>query len=342
MSIQASAYVQLHPSFVEPELLLQYSQASGFIDLLSGGSLRTRLGNDDLLVYMRQLNVRTKAAAGTAGGFQELPGVDIAASMFSTATYNLKTRAQYDHHDVSAAGRWGFSAPEAYRLAQRQANFQLCRDATLYGMNPQYGEGIVNASGATAVNLPPDSNGVDYVTGYDNGEMAFFLAQVILGIKTRTLQLGMGKQFTFLGPQRTLGLFEYNVVQLTQFQRTGAGTASTVETLKAIAQANGDQVGWAYDDTLIGKGSGGSDLVVCVMPELDTPAEGGINTNVFAGVTPANKVCVTQYCDMAAPREITTPLPGGATDVVTEWRISSGWAPRGQAVTLISMPYTAS
>ena len=338
MAIQASAFITLTPAFMEPEFLVQYSQPSGFIDLLAGGALRAKLAENDLLVYMKQLNLRTKMAAGQSGGFQELPGADIAASMISTTTYMLKTRSQYDHHDVSAGGVWGFAVPETYRLANRQGNFQLCRDAALFGMNPQNGEGLLNAPGATAVNLPPDSFGNTTASTYDNGQMAFFLAQVILAIKTRTLQLGIGKKFTILGPQRILGTFEYNVVQLTQFQRPGAGTASTRETLDAITQANGDIVEWGYDDTLQGAGAAGTDAVLVVMPEVSNPQnENPINTNAFAGVVPGTTLCVTQYCDMAAPREIISPLPGGATDVVTEWRISSGWAPRPQSVTIISM-----
>lgn len=340
MSIQAHAFVTLNPSYTEPEMLVQYSQASGFVDTLAGSQMRVRLPEDALVVYMKQLNLRTKIASGQAGGFQELPGIDIAASMLSAPTYLLKTRVEYDHHDVAAGARWGFAVPEAYRLGSRQANFQLARDAVLFGMNPQNGEGLLNAPGALATNLPPDSNGATTVVTYDNGEMAFYLASVILGIKTRTLQLGMGKKFTILGPQRTLGLFEYNVVQLTQFQRIGAGSASTAETLKSIVQANGDLVTWAYDDTLIGAGTGGADAVIVVAPEISKPdKQGPVDTNVFAGITPATDVCTTAYCDMAAPREIISPLPAGATDVVTEWRISSGWAPRGQAMTIISMPY---
>lgn len=341
MSLQAQAYMTLNPSFMEPELLMQYTQSSGFIDTLAGSEFRTRLSNDDLLVYMRQVNLRTKIAAGTAGGYQELPGIDIAASMISTPSYLLKTRAQYDHHDVAAGARWGIAVPEAYRLGMRQANFQMARDATLFGMNPQNGEGLLNAQDSLHTNLPPDSNGNTTVQTYDNGQMAFYLSQVILAIKTRTLQLGMGKKFTIIGPQRVLGLFEYDVVQLTQFQRPGAGTASTAETLKAIVQANGDIVTWAYDNTLEGAGDGGADAVIINMPELDKPRGAGnsIDTNAFAGLTPGNKVCATAYCDMAAPREIISPLPAGATDVVSEWRITSGWAPRGTSITVVSMPY---
>ena len=336
--LQANAYVTLNPSFIEPDFLLQYSQASGFVDTLADGQLRVRLAEDDLIVYMKQLNLRTKMSAGTASS-NELPGVDISATMISAPTYLQKVRAQYDHHDVAAGGRWGFAVPEAYRLGMRQANFQLARDANLRGFNPQNGEGLLNTPGATAVNLPPDSNGNTTVVTYDNGQMAFFLAQQILAIKTRTYQLGIGKKFTILGPQRTLGLFEYNVVQLVQYQRIGAGTQSTAGTVKEILMANGDTLIWAYDDTLIGAGYAGADAVIMIMPEVTKPAGGAQNTNEFAKMSPGNQVCATQYCDMAAPREIISPLAGGATDFVQEWRITSGWVPRAQALTIISMPY---
>lgn len=339
MALQASAYAKISPSFEEPEILMQNTQPSGFVDTLADGQLRVRLAEDDLLVYMKQVNLRTRTAAGAAG-FNELPGVDIAASMISTPTYLFQSRATFNHHDVAAGGRWGFSTVEAYRLGLRQGHFQLARDAALHGMNPQNGEGLLNTPGATALNLPPDANGQTSVLGYDNGDMAFFLAQQILGIKTRTLQLGIGKEFAILGPQRTLGLLEYNVVQLTQYQREGAGTASTRGTLDAILMKNGDKLTWGYDDTLQGAGYGGSDAVILVMPEISTPDGREVNTNEFAKMTPGSKVCATQYCDMAAPREILSPMAGGATDFLMEWRNSSGWGVRPQAIAIISMPYS--
>ena len=337
--IQAHAYVTLNPSFIEPEFLVQYSQASGFIDTLAEGQLRVRLAEDDLLVYMKQLNLRTKMAASQAGS-QELPGVDIQATMIQAPSYLLQVRNEYNHHDVAAGSRWGFAVPEAYRLGGRQANFQLCRDANLFGMNPQNGEGLLNAPGATAINLPPDMNNNTTLVTYDNGEFAFFIAQQILNLKTRTNQLGIGKKFTILGPQRSLGLFEYNIVQLVQFQRLGAGTTSTAGTVKEILMANGDTLIWAYDDTLIGAGANGNDAIIIAMPEVDKPAgQQPVNTNIFASIMPASKVCLTQYCDMAAPREIVSPLAGGATDFLQEWRITSGWAPRSQALTILSAQY---
>jgi hypothetical protein len=339
MTLQAPAYTITHPSFEEPEILLQYTQASGFPDVLAGGQPRIRLGEDDLVIYMKQLNVRTRVAASQAST-NELPGVDMAASMISTATYRLQCRSIYDHHDVSAGGHWGFSTVEAYRLGMRQAHFTLARDACLYGMNPANGEGLVNVSGAVAVTLPADQNGNTKVTTYDNGAMAFFLNQQILNIKTRTLQLGIGKEFTILGPQRTLGLFEYSIVQLVQYQRVGSGTNSTAGVVKDVLMMNGDRLAWVYDDSLIGQGAGGSDMVILVMPELTKPAGPRINTNEFAKISPGNPTNTTMYADMAAPKEIISPLAGGATDFLTEWRISSGWGVRPQALTLISMPYS--
>lgn len=338
--LNASAYRVVQPSFQEPEILMQWSQASGFVDTLEGGALRTRLGEDDLLVYVKQLNIRTKTAASQST-YNELPGVDIAASMISTMTYMIRVRSEYDHHDVAAGARWGFAVPEAYRLGMRQANFQLARDAALHGMNPQNGEGFLNAPGAVSVNLPPDQYGNTTVISYDNGQMAFFLANLINLMKNRTLQQGIGRKFTWLGPQRTLGQFQYNIVQLVQMQRTGAGSMSTVGTLKEILMANGDDMTWAYDDTLQGAGgNSNTDIVILAMPEVETPqGPAAVNTNVFATLLPNNNACLTQYCDMAAPREIISPLAGGATDFLQEWRISSGWALRGLALTLISMTY---
>jgi len=338
VTIQAPAYVTINPSFMEPELLLQYNQASGYLDLLADGKIRARLSEDDLVVYMRQLNVRTKMAAGTASS-NELPGVDISASYFSAPTYLLKVRANWDHHDVAAGSRWGFAVPEAYRYGGRQANYQLARDFCLYGANPTNGEGLINAPNALVTNLPPDPNGNTTVLTYDNGAMAFYLASVIQQIKTRTYQMGGGREFTIIGPQRTLGSFEYNVVQLVQYQRVGAGTQSTAGTTKEILMANGDKLIWTYDDTLIGQGNGGADLVIVSMPKvanLQVPTQ---STNEFTRLTPSTDLCTTMYSDMAAPREIISPLAGGATDMVQEWRITSGWAPRGTALTLISMTY---
>jgi hypothetical protein len=222
----------------------------------------------------------------------------------------------------------------------RQGHFQLARTALLYGMNPVNGEGLVNAAGATAVSLPPDSFGNDTVVTYDNGQMATFLLTQISATKTRTNQLGIGRKFAILGPQRTLGAFEYqNIVQLTSYQRPGGGTATTAGTVKDILDENEDEIMWVYDDTLIGKGAGGTDAVLIVMPEVKKPVGRPVNTNEFARLAPGLEACSMMLCDMAAPREIPTPLAGGAIDVLSEWRITPGWAIRPEAITIISMQY---
>lgn len=341
MAINSGAYKIVEPSFREPEFFMQFQQASGYPELLEGGEMRARLAEDDLLVYAKQMNIRTKIAGSQSTG-NELPGVDISTQMFSTNTYQFRVRAQYDHHDVAAGGRWGYSVPEAYRLGMRQAHFQNARDAALFGLQPQYGEGFLNAPGAYATNLPPDQFGNSTVLTYDNGQMGLFLMQQIMMIKQRTLQLGIGHKFVVLGPQRTLGQFEYNVVQLTAYQRPGAGTGSTREMLAAVLKDAGDELIWAYDDSLQGAGANSNtDIVVIGMPEIEVPAgQKNLNTNVFASMKPNNPTCLTQYSDMAAPREIVSPLAGGATDVLSEWRITPGWAPRPQSLSLLSMVYS--
>lgn len=335
----APSYVTLNPNYMMPELLLPYSQASGAFELLPTGEPLTRLGDGDLVAYMRRVDVRTRMAAGQSA-YNALPSVSLTFGMISTATYLLRVRAEYDHHDTAAVGRWGTSIVEAQRLGMRQANFQLARGALLYGMNPANGEGLLNAVGSTAISLPPDSFGNTTVTTYDNGQMAFFLISQLSAIKTRTNNLGIGRKFVFLGPQRVLGVLEYqDIVQLTSYQRVGAGSQSTAGVVKDVAGMNGDEIVWAYDDTLIGKGAGGTDAVLIVMPEVEKPQGSAINTNEFAKLAPGFEACTLQLCDMAAPREIPTPLPGGAIDIVSEWRITSGWAVRPEALTVVSMSY---
>lgn len=341
MANLAPAFVTMNPSYVEPGLILPYSQASGAFSTLAGEEPLTRLSEGDLYVYMKRIDVRTKVAGG-GSAYNLLPSISTELSQISTPTYLLRVRGEYDHHDTAAMANWGVNIVEAQRLGMHQGHFNMARDALLYGFNPANGEGLVNAQGATAVTLPADSNGNDTVLTYDNGQMAVFLIGQINALKARTNQLGIGRKFVIVGPQRTLGAFEYqNIVQLTQFQRTGAGSETTAGVFKDVLMRNGDTVEWVYDDTLINKGAGGTtDLVIIAMPEVEKPKGSRINTNVFAGLAPGIEACTLMYCDMAAPREIYSPLAGGATDVLSEWRITSGWAIRPEAITLISMDYS--
>lgn len=337
MSNLFPSYVTVNPSLILPEILMQYTQASGAFDLLYTGDPMVRLGEGDQYVYVKKLELRTKVAAGQAA-YNSLPSATLVASMVSTPTYLVRTRAEYDHHDTAAAGNWGVSLPEAQRLGMRQGVFQQMRNALLYGFQPSQGEGLLNTNGATAVNLPADSNGNTTVVTYDNGQMAFFILGVISAIKTRTMSLGQPARITVTGPQRILGAWEYQgIVQLTQFQRTGAGTANIADTIKM--NAGEDTVEFTYDDTLIGKGAGGNDAVVVVVPEVKPNRVNRVNTNEFANLTPGLGATTVQLCDMAAPREIPTPLPGGAIDVLSELRITSGWGLRPEAITIISMQY---
>jgi len=335
----ASAFVIVNPSYIEPGLLLPYSQASGAFDLLAEGQPLTRLSEGDLWVYMKRIDVRSKVAAGQSA-YNQLPSISTAMSMISTPSYLLRVRAEYDHHDTAAMARWGVPIAQAQRLGMRQGHFQLMRNCLLYGFNPQNGEGLINTAGATAVSLPPDSNGNDTVVTYDNGQMGTYLISQISAMKTRTNQLGVGHEFTILGPQRTLGAFEYqNIVELLQWQNQGGGSTSTAGLVKNVLASNNDTTTWVYDDTLIGQGAGGNDAVIITMPKVKKVNGGVINTNEFAGLAPGIEACTLMYNDMAAPREIPTPIPGGAIDILSEQRTTCGWGVRPEAVTIISMQY---
>jgi len=322
-----------------PEVLLQYQQVSGAFDTLAGGDPMVRLSDGDLYAYIKRFDIRTKAAAGQSA-MNQLPSVSITANMISTPTYLIRTRAEYDHHDTAAMGRWGASIVEAQRLGMRQGTFQQMRQALLYGFHPENGEGLLNTNGATAVTLPADTNGHSTVQTYDNGQMALFILTQISALKTRTMQMGMPSRIVILGPQRVLSSWEYQgIVQVTSYQREGGGTASIGATVSLQAGAAGDTVEWVYDDTLIGKGAGGRDAILITIPEIEKPEGAQINTNEFAKMLPGLNAINIMLCDMAAPREIPTPLPGGAIDIISELRCTSGWSVRPEALTICSMTY---
>ena len=335
------SFTVVNPSFVEPGLILPYVQASGAFDTLADGAPLVRLSDGDLYVYMKRIDVRTRMAAGQSA-YNLLPSVSIALTMISTPSYLFRVRAEYDHHDTAAMGRWGVNIVDAQRLGMRQGHFQLARNALLYGLNPAGGEGLVNAQGATSVSLPADSNGNTSVVTYDNGELGVWLLTQISSLKTRCNQLGIGRTFVILGPQRTMAAMEYqNIVQLTQFQREGAGSATTAGMIKSIVGMNEDNIIWVYDDTLIGKGAGGgnNDLILLVMPDVKKQGGTKVNTNEIAKLAPGIEACTLMYADMAAPKEIPTPLAGGAIDVLSEWRVTSGWAVRPEAVSNLTILY---
>lgn len=327
----------LNPNFTIPELILPYSQASGAFWTLEHGEPMIRLGDGDLVVYAKRLDIRTPVAAAQ-NSYETLPSVSTTMSLLSTTTYQTRVRAEYNHHDTSAAGKWGVSIVATNRLGGRQGHYQFARNALLYGVNPAASEGLVNATGTTAVVLPPDSNGNTTLATYDPGQLAiFFLAQIV-AIKTATNQMGTGRAITILGPQEVLGPMEYvDVVQLTSFQRNGAGVATSGGMIKDIAERNEDEITWAYDDTLKGQGQGGTDLVIFVMTDVEVTDVNKINTNEVAKLSPGLEATTLQLCDKAAPTEIPVPIPGGAIDIVSEWRITPGWAVRPEAVRLVSI-----
>ena len=174
--------------------------------------------------------------------------------------------------------------------------------------------------------------------------MAEFLLQQILDIQVAAFQLGIPQRVVVTGPQRVLGyMSKVGVVQLTSYQRPGGGTMTTAQMVKEINEEWEDNVLFTYDDTLIGKGTGGSDLVIITIPELGIQDDSEPNTNEFgANMSPGLMASNTQYVDMPAPREIYSGTsPQGYIHVTAEMRATSGWVFRPELLILASMPYSA-
>lgn len=337
MSGNFPSVAKVNPHFQEPGLILTWTQPSGAFELLAGGDPKNTLGQNDKYVYVNALDIRTDAQAAQAA-FNLLPSATFNATYYSTPTYLIGTRAIYDHHQTADAAEWNVSLPRAQELGAHQGIFQFIRSAELYGINAANGEGLLNSSNATAVTLPADSYGNTTTATYDNGEMAFFLAGQVQQCSANIYQAG--KKVVIVGPQRIIMPWQMqDIVQLTSYQRTGAGSNSTAATLQDILERNGYTLEFFFDDTLIGKGAGGTDMVILTIPEIEELQNFGLGTNEFAELTPSIKAVNTLYCDMAAPRKISTPIPDGGINERYEMRITSGWNLRPEALFLLSMPF---
>lgn len=334
--------MKIFPSFSEPDLVVTYAQASGAFAALERSRPRVKIGAEDMAVYVNKLGILSNVAVGQSPA-NWLPSASLVVSYNSTATYLLRARAIWDHHDIARAGTYKVGLPNAQDLAVRQGIFQMMRNGLLYGFNPNQGEGLLNTANATTVTLPADPFGHTTVQSYDNGAMMLFFLNQIVALKSRMYQSGdnIKNKIVVISPQQEFLYFaEAGVVQVTSYQRPGAGTATIGQGIATVATENGDSFEWYFDDTLIGQASGGNDALLLTMPEIEVPdIEGAINTNIFGDLNPKMTAVNLMYADMDAPMKIQTPTPDGAVTEVHELRVTSGWCIRPEGITIISMPY---
>ncbi len=341
MSAFAPAITTVSPSMMQPDIVMQYSMASGAFEILPGGAPSARIGSSDLVVYQKYLRATTQVHVGQSLPGQ-LPSASILPSYDQMMTYRMYSRSQYSYLDTDAASRWGYSLNNGLQLANRQGHAQQLRNMLIYGVKASNNEGIANSPNATTVNLGSDSHGSDSYTTWDSGEMAKFVLGLIADQKTRMMLLGQALTTVVLCPQRFMKALEWTgVVELTSYQRPGAGTATVGTMVKTIASdATGDDVIFCQDDTLIGKGAGGTDLIIVTNPELVVPeARQEINTNIFATLMPNQKAVNVMFCDVAAPTEIPSPMPDGGITTLYTMRATPGWNFRSEGVTLLSAKY---
>ena len=337
MANDATTWAMTHPSHMEPGIVLQLNQKSDFIYALGDAKLRVQLASEDKNVYLRQLAVRTKVSSGQAGSNQ-IPSCSITTGLASAPTYLQQVRAEYDHHQTAMMALWNTSIVEAQRLAMRQGHYISMRNKCLYGTIPSNGEGIVNATGAYTTALPPDSLGDQSFSSYDYGQMLIFVLGIFQLLRQRTYQFNVGgkSRFVVIGPQEVIGLWEQTqVIQLTSYQRPGAGSATVGMALRKVLEENDCELMLGYDDSLIGQGPGGTDIVIFALPEIEVPKGPDPNTNAFGSLMPNFNYNITQYADVAAPIEIPTPLAGGAIDVLSEMRLTTGWVIRPECLQLV-------
>jgi hypothetical protein len=114
-------------------------------------------------------------------------------------------------------------------------------------------------SNATAVDLPEDSSNNATIVTYDVSQLVLFMIRRIALMKARTNQLGIYRTFVFLMPRRIgLQIECSNLAKLIVKYEGGA----------VDPVMDGDAVVMTYDDKLIAKGTGESDAILLLMPEV--------------------------------------------------------------------------
>ncbi|MPW00397.1 major capsid family protein [Bombella apis] len=331
MALIAPARMTVNPSFTSPRFLLNNAVRSGFMRLFPGDGPDVKLTEGAKAVYVPVLDLRT-LAKGSQTGYNELPSVSIKANYITTPAYEQKVRVAYSREDLNAASNWNISLASAYTMAMRQAHFQLLRNAALFGFNPQNGEGLINsASGTVRERLQADSNGKTTLDDYDPGQALQAFLRAITGRLNACNLLGISAQYNaggplvrvvFLAPQRVLGLLASRIVELTSYQRPGAGSASIIQSIIDVMKASNVDVQFAPNDTLRGRGEGGQD-----------------DTNVFGDeFQPDERACNALFVDREVPAEISGPIGAEGTDTVSFMTVTSGWSLRGEATAILSIP----
>ena len=330
----------LYPNYVEPGIIIQQAQASGAFELLGGAEPLVRLSNTTRQVYVKRADIRTRIQQAQSAA-NMLPSVDVEFDMDGTAAYLQRVRQSFDHHDNDMASAWGVSIIEVFRFGTRQAHFQSLRNALLHGVSPQLGEGLLNSPGAVRVNLPADSNNNTTVSTYDPNDSFTFWLGIISDLKVRTNQVGTGCRVVMTAPQRVIQQYVgRQVVQVTNWQRQGAGSNTAGGAIKEVLAMNDDEFQLQSDDTLIGSGANGTDAIIVSIPEIEIQEGRIFNTNEFAKLGPNLTATNLQFINTPAPIEILSPIESGRTDFLAEMRMTSGWPVRPEATTIVSAAYS--
>ncbi|CAI3954116.1 unnamed protein product [Commensalibacter communis] len=338
MAVSAPARFQLNPNFQDPRPVVDLFQRSGAMKVLPDGHPKSGINFTDKMVYVNRLTLKTQNSI-SQDSQNQLVGADIIMSQMQTAVYLLQVAVSYNRHEAGAVSNYGVSLPQAYSLGLNQSIYNQLRHLLLYGFQPEFGEGLLNAPGIKKTVLPPDDNNTKDIKNMISGHISTVILNEIQDIISRTQQSGMKNVITILAPQRVLNLFAFaKIVNLATFQLAGSGTATIKGQLDAVLKDNDTVLLWQYDDTLESKGDNSTDAVIITLRQLDLSGQDVYaNTNIFADSITHNDACNAMYTDLPAPLEIISPLPGGATHLQKELSATSGWALRPEATTVLSV-----
>lgn len=327
-------------TYQSPNFLLTKVLRSGAFRLL--GEARPRampLATPQVMI--RTLTNRGEAMVGE-NVTRNLPiGTLPVLGAFYIPTYSIASTVMYNSIDSLRSKENSYDLRSMLDDGMKQTFRLTERNLLIYGAKNAPNEGILNAVGAYAHTLDPDQFGVSNISNMDQGYLATALSGLASDIVQKAMAVGEPTRLVILAPQRIITvLTSRKVVQLTDYQRPGAGVAGAGEMAAALLANISVNFELAVDDSLIGKGKNGTDLIIIGVPEIP-PDSGEINSTnaVYAGFPNKENGCIVQYTDSYMPIAKSAITFPGELQVVYSKNTTSGIVVRPELFSLISVAY---
>lgn len=328
----------IQPNYVDPGLVDTY-MTSTWVDAMPDSAFRQNLNETTQQILKFKFGVTTNSQVGQGNAYS-VPSLSYTTEPMSTPVYTVNLQYAINRDNAAMAANYGVDEAAVQQWLAEKSLFIQTMDATIFGINPSIGEGLLNATDrANEVLLASDLAGETYFDLQDKGE----IRDAVIGHLNNLLMTnGMitAKGFTIgvLAPQAFWAVVHGSPIQLTSAQRQGAGTMTIWQAMLAWAVAYDAKFAIGMADKMEGHGINGADTAVFFIHEIKRSSQ---NNPMFDVSKSAPVPIENGVMSIYTMPPIEEPIPQhGGLHVHVKARMSGLWAYRGKGISQLS--YTLS